>query len=341
MRHITIVGVDAAAETVECELADTGERLLLPLDDTFRSAAAGVFPPEASNSPAPAAHPGTDDVPSATTGTTGTARHAPGDVVHLRPRDIQDRVRMGATIDELVEISGYSHARIEAYAYPIVQERAARAEKNRLAHPLLADGPAVATVEDTTIAALAERGIDSELIAWDSWRLKSGNWVVQAAWPAGLSEDATAQWECVPDSHGGVAHPLNDEARVIGDPSLRRPLHAVNKNGTLTGGGELPHDPTARAQPFMIDRPVSLHTTTVEASGGDLRGGATVGARVDSGVGAGAGAGAAAPTGAGDDAGKDDFLMHPPADGGGKARGKHPTMPSWEDVLLGVRSPKD
>lgn len=355
MRHITIVGVDPESETVECEIADTGERLALPLDDTFRAAARGEFPADSSSTSvedddesasaadtdsAAAAAPSSPASSSTSTPKTGAARAADRrgakEGVRLRPRDIQDRVRMGATVDELVELTGYSPNRIEAFAYPILQERAARAEKNRLAHPLLGDGPAVETVEAKTLAALDARGIDADLVSWDSWRLKNGNWVVQASWPAGLSEDASAQWECVPDSHGGVAHPLDDEAAAIGDPSLRRPLQAVPQSDGHSGatGGyaapPLPHDPTSGSQPFMLGRPVAVHQPAQHQPTQPAHSAPTAST--------GAEPPQAQPTSDQDD---DDFLMHPPADGPAKPKGKHPTMPSWEDVLLGVRSPKE
>ncbi|MDX7526721.1 hypothetical protein SJ358_24335, partial [Enterobacter hormaechei] len=37
----------------------------------------------------------------------------------------------------------------------------------------------------------------------------------------------------------------------------------------------------------------------------------------------------------------DHFLQHPPADPERRTTRRHPTMPSWEDVLLGVRGKDD
>lgn len=430
MRHITIVGVDPESETVECEIAGSDERVLLPLDARLRAAARGEFlaagaaedldsgaaagadtgadadsaaaGPETADPVAPsaaatdiattdgAAADGTAAAhasPSATD-TAGADQPAPrADHVRLRPKEIQERVRMGATVDELVELTGFSRNRVEAFAYPILQERAARAEKARTAHPLLGDGPAVETVEDKTLASLEQRGIDAETVRWDAWKLKNGNWVLEASWPAGLSDDATATWECVPDSHGGVARPLDDEARAIGDPALRRGLESVDgsvppyQTGFPPQGGPqqafgghqghpghqphvsnlyavprhgghadqaLPHDPTTQPEPYVIGRPVDITQPRTAAPTPQSPAGS---APIEMGPGTGtAGArtgetGAAQPAeSAGPDAENredEDFLLHPPAEGPQKAKGKHPTMPSWEDVLLGVRSPKD
>ena len=462
MRKIAIVGVDTESETVECEIADTGEKLALPLDDTFRAAARGRFGDDsASNESAessaadsvgstaedesegeasgetssaakkstepstlphgpepslvgtsskttPANDGGDADTLAATSsrpdpgGKRPSARFTP-ERNSLRPKDLQARVRAGATVEELCELTGMSFTRVEAFAYPILQERGARAERARKAHPLLADGPSVDTVETMVIDSLEERGVDPELLRWDSWRLKSGNWTVQAKWPAGLSDDASALWEFVPDSHGGVAHPMDDEAVAIGDPELRKPLGIADESDagseadggrawprsfpasvTGIGGRRVPHDPSSQATPYVLGRPIELDPNAgrpgadaAQPSGAVAPSRERPGTRANERAGDRAGTmsgnpfaqGLVAPqttpeprdgrpsaeqqrpadqrptesSGAnGHENQDDDFLMHPPTEGGAhRAKGKHPTMPSWEDVLLGVRSPKD
>ena len=452
MRKIAIVGVDTESETVECEIAETGEKLALPLDDDFRAAARGHFGEEPASDEAsgPSAEDSTDSAGdgepsgenlSAAKGSTKPAtlpegpepslvgdtsdttpkndggdadtlaatssRPDPGgkrpsarftpERNTLRPKDLQARVRAGATVEELCELTGMSFTRVEAFAYPILQERGARAERARKAHPLLADGPSVDTVETMVIDSLEERGVDPELLRWDSWRLKSGNWTVQAKWPAGLSDDASALWEFVPDSHGGVAHPLDDEAVAIGDPELRKPLGVADEpetgpeagsepaggrawprsfpaSVTGIGGRRVPHDPSSESTPYVLGRPIELDPNAGYPGAGKqpADGGAPAGARPDTSANDRAGTmsgnpfaqGLVAPRTApetrnghaaaddqrpaasrgasGHENQDDDFLQHPPAEGGAhRAKGKHPTMPSWEDVLLGVRSPKD
>ena len=454
MRKIAIVGVDTESETVECEIADTGEKLALPLDDTLRAAAQGRFGDDKSESDASgetssaaensAEHSTlpegpepslvgsasttapTNDGGDADTLASTSSRPEPGgrrpsarftlERNALRPKDLQARVRAGATVEELCELTGMSFTRVEAFAYPILQERGARAERARNAHPLLADGPSVDTVETMVIDSLEERGVDPELLRWDSWLLKSGNWTVQATWPAGLSDDATALWEFVPDSHGGVAHPMDDEAVAIGDPELRKPLGLADDAeaepevgpdaGSAHGGGSqwprsfpasvtgiggrrVPHDPSSQSTPYVLGRPIELDpnagrpgAAAAQASGGGAAPGGRPGAQANERTGDRAGTmsgnpfaqGLVAPQtrphpeprngrppaeqqrptdqrpgGSGGANGRenhenqdDDFLKHPPTEGGAhRAKGKHPTMPSWEDVLLGVRSPKD
>lgn len=458
MRKIAIVGVDTESETVECEIADSGEKLALPLDDTFRAAARGRFGDDATadetdessaadstvgaseagieddplgetssaakDSTKPAALPDgpesslaassskpttpSDDGGDADTLASTSSRPDPGgkrpsarftpERNSLRPKDLQARVRAGATVEELCELTGMSFTRVEAFAYPILQERGARAERARKAHPLLADGPSVDTVESMVIDSLEERGVDPELLRWDSWRLKSGNWTVQAKWPAGLSDDASALWEFVPDSHGGVAHPLDDEAVAIGDPELRKPLGVADEPETgpeagsepaggrawprsfpasVTGIGarRVPHDPSSESTPYVLGRPIELDPNagypgarTTQPADGGAPAGARPGTSANDRAGTMSGnpfaQGLVAPQTAletrnghaeaddqrpaasrgasGHENQDDDFLQHPPTEGGAhRAKGKHPTMPSWEDVLLGVRSPKD
>ena len=78
----------------------------------------------------------------------------------LRPREIQDRVRAGASVDELVELTGMPARRIEPFAHPVLAERARIAELGRQSRPRRADGPAQLTLWEILATAFAARGLD-------------------------------------------------------------------------------------------------------------------------------------------------------------------------------------
>lgn len=303
MRKLRIVGVDTESSVVECEVPDSGEKFSLPLDDRLRAAARGEFVPGGGSGRTPV---------------TGT----------LRPREIQDRIRHGASPEEVAADAGVSLSRIQGFAVPVLLERANAADMARASHPVLPDGPALNTLADRVGAALDRRGVDPDLVVWDAWRDRSGGWVVRTSWPAGLSDDANATWSFVPDSHGGSARALDDEAENILDPArataLRSvssppplppgppPIRAVPAPATAAGSGS----PAASASPAGTG-PVAFRRS--ESTSGDTR---PAGMR----------------SGNDDD---EDFLQPTPTEPERRPSRRHPTMPSWEDVLLGVRGKDD
>ncbi len=46
----------------------------------------------------------------------------------LRPREIQARIRAGASVEQVAEQAGIPHAKVERFAYPVLLERARAAE---------------------------------------------------------------------------------------------------------------------------------------------------------------------------------------------------------------------
>lgn len=312
MRKLRIIGVDTESSLVECEVPDSGEKFSLPLDDRFRAAARGEFVAGDGPGRAPV---------------TGT----------LRPREIQDRIRHGASPEEVAADAGVSLSRIQGFAVPVLLERANAADMAKSSHPVLPDGPALNTLADRVGAALDRRGVDPDLVTWDAWRDRTGGWVVRTSWPAGLSDDASATWSFVPDSHGGSARALDDEAEHILDPSRATALRSVSAPAPLPPG-----PPPIRAVPAPSAAPSGS-----EASSGSAEDGA-VGPSDDPAGPEPRGSDEASASGepggaAGRSRGDDDeeFLQHTPTEPERRSSRRHPTMPSWEDVLLGVRGKDD
>lgn len=362
MRKLRIVGVDAESSLVECESPDSGEKFSLPLDDRFRAAARGEY----------IVTGGADRAP-----VTGT----------LRPREIQDRIRHGASPEDVARDAGVPLSRIEGFAIPVLLERSSAADLARAAHPVLSDGPSLDTLSDKVDAALDHRGIDPDLVKWDAWRDRSGGWVVAISWPAGLSDDARATWSFEPDSHGGSARALNEEAERILDPSRATALRTVSSPPPQPAGpppvrsvptlapsdrlGTRAEQPNAPFDQFgapasRSDEPAAPASSTpaavppaavtppgspaerrdAEHRNTERRDSArrnterldtpstSAGDKSDKST------KATEPTA--DDTADEDFLQPTPTEPERKPSSRrHPTMPSWEDVLLGVRSKED
>src|SRR5690606_33428986 len=144
----------------------------------------------------------------------------------MRPRDIQARIRAGASVEQVTAESGMPASRVERFAYPVLLERARAAELAQKAHPVRPDGPAVETLIEVVTAAFTERGHTLEFAEWDAWKDEKGFWVAQLQWQNGRSEIA-AHWRYQPDAHGGSVSPLDDPASDLIDPDFGRALRGL------------------------------------------------------------------------------------------------------------------
>jgi hypothetical protein len=198
MRELKVVGLDIDGKRIICETAESGDKFVLTPDDRLHAALNGekasVIPPKIEV-----------EVPTV-----------------LRPKDIQARIRAGASVEQVAEAAGESVSRVERFAHPVLLERSRAAELATASHPVLADGPTVMTLLETVTTALVSRGLDPEATAWDAWRNEDGRWTVQLTWKAGRSDNA-AHFRFTPGAHGGTATPFDDAAAELIDPHFSRP----------------------------------------------------------------------------------------------------------------------
>jgi len=134
----------------------------------------------------------------------------------LRPRDIQARIRAGESPEDVARAAGVPLERIEAFAAPVVAERDHVAGLAQM-HPVRRRGETTShrTLRNAVADALAARGIDSDAVAWDSWKLEDRRWRIRAAYP-GATGEAEALFTF--DQAGRFSVAANDEARaLVGD----------------------------------------------------------------------------------------------------------------------------
>jgi hypothetical protein len=201
MRKLKVVGLDVDGRSVICE-ADNGDKFIMVVDDRLRAAVRG------------------DKV-----GSSQTQIDIEVTTV-LTPKDIQAKIRSGASVEQVATAAGVPFERVERFAHPVLLERARAAELARAAHPVLADGPSVLTLLETVTTALVARGLDPDSTAWDAWRNEDNRWTVQLAWKAGRS-DNTAHFRFTPGAHGGTVTAFDDAAAELIDPDFARPLRSV------------------------------------------------------------------------------------------------------------------
>jgi len=292
VRALRVVGL-AEDGSVVCETEPAGdaevpERFTLKADDKLRAAARGDLP-----------RLGQIEIELES---------------QMRPREIQARIRAGASVEQVATVAGMPVERVDRFAYPILLERSRTAELAQRAHPVRDDGPDVRTLGEVVSATFGQRGADYSTAVWDSWRGEDGKWVVQLRWKAGRS-DNRAHWTFHPGAHGGTVTVLDEMAADLIDPATGKPLRTVRAITALAEQAlqlEEPVRPEARQpvrrpeQPLFdepaaeveqpVEPPAEPEVSEVEATGTTE----------------------AAPT--------------------RRGRNNRPIVPSWEDVLLGVRS---
>lgn len=163
----------------------------------------------------------------------------------LSPREIQARIRAGATTQEVADDAGLPIERVRRYEGPVLAEREHIAEQARGTR--VGRDVGAPTLGDLVTDRLAARGVDLASLAWDAARDASGPWVVLARFAVGDAEHE-ARWTFDPAKRTVVAD--EDEARWLSEteipdePVSRRHLAAV-RDVVFDFQGDVP---TLRAQ---------------------------------------------------------------------------------------------
>lgn len=359
MRALRVVGFDGVGDSgvVILEDLDRHERFTVPADERLRAAARGDI---------------------LRLGQMSTDLES-----QLRPREIQTRIRSGASVEQVAEAAGVPTERIERFAYPVLLERSRYSELAQQAHPVREDGPDVRTLGEVVAHTFGLRGQEYAQAQWDSWRGDDNKWVVTLSWSVGHS-DITARWTYHPGAHGGTVTALDEHATDLVDGQLARPPRRLGPVVDFSKPDEQPYEPGSRdAAPRDTPRETSSRTATDDlptpaapeparsasgqsASGrtaqhGAGRGGPQAPARGQQGP--ARGQAAAGRTGQPSPSKPDaeppaapslptaaspaDPEPQEPADEAQPAAGARsskrprkgkPVMPSWEDVLLGVKT---
>ena len=216
----------------------------------------------------------------------------------MSPREIQIRIRSGATVEELAEEIGVTEARIEPYAHPVLLERARIADLAKQSHPIRENGPAKLTLWEILATAFATRGHDLTTARWDAYKDATNQWIVRVDWKAGLS-DNYAEWTLnLHNTSNPTADPRTPVAADLIDPEFIQPVRTL----TSVGSSQEQYDD----ETDIFD----TVTTPEEEPDSESEAGAEV---------------------------TNDNVPEAEAEGPRNRRRKAVT-PHWEDVLLGVRA---
>ncbi|MGC3907491.1 septation protein SepH [Corynebacterium propinquum] len=292
----------------------------------------------------------------------------------MRPNQIQQRIRAGASAQELADEMGVDVSRVEPFAHPVILERERIAEMAKQAHPVRDGGPDRLTLWEVLATSFAARGHSLADAHWDAHRSVAGEpWTIEVTWTAGLSQNS-AQWlfHRHPTSADTV-EPRNPVAADLVDPDFIQPVRSVTSltrpqrvgddardayNAGFDGlisGDQLPEDELSAHKQRKRAGSHPLQTADTSRNAIDnpgSRSGDEEDTRDDIPVVAD-GDGTADETSdrtdrtdteqtngdpANDGQAQDnEFLQHPDSEAPKKRRRKA-TTPHWEDVLLGVRA---
>ncbi|MEU8674920.1 septation protein SepH [Streptomyces sp. NPDC048560] len=131
---------------------------------------------------------------------------------HLRPRDIQARIRAGASAEEVAQFAGIPVDRVRRFEGPVLAERAFMAERARKT-PVRRPGENVGPqLGEAVQERLLMRGADKETVQWDSWRRDDGTWEVLLVYRV-AGEPHSASWTYDPPRR--LVQAVDDEARSL------------------------------------------------------------------------------------------------------------------------------
>lgn len=132
---------------------------------------------------------------------------------HLRPRDIQARIRAGATAEEVAQLAGIPVDRVRRFEGPVLAERAFMAERARKT-PVRRPGENAAGPQlgEAVHERLLIRGAEKDTVQWDSWRRDDGTWEVLLVYRV-AGEPHSASWTYDPPRR--LVQAVDDEARSL------------------------------------------------------------------------------------------------------------------------------
>ncbi len=208
--------------------------------------------------------------------------------------------------------TGLPVARIERFAGPVLSERAHMAAAAREARPAGQAEDVSRTLAEIVDPRLNELEVDAETVEWDSWRRDDGVWMVQLGYDE-AGDRHTAEWTWDPvrrqlRSYGAAARALMAPPPVEPAEPAKPGRSSAPAESTSTGLRVVPPRP-AKASPPPAVPPVPA-VSEAEAQ--------SIGAH---------------PSGR--------SKKPQPAEDADDGQAKRGTVPSWDDIMFGIRRPDE
>jgi hypothetical protein len=167
MRQLRFVGPGKDVDHVVLETGDGDEQFVLYVDAAMRDAVRSDLPRLQPTAQPPLA---------------------------ISPREIQMRVRAGATPQEIADANEIALERVMRFAGAVLEERARVAHEARRGRARRSTSDAQSVVfGDAVDLRFSAHGIEPSSVAWDARRREDGQWVVSARWTED-DEACCAEW---------------------------------------------------------------------------------------------------------------------------------------------------
>lgn len=131
-------------------------------------------------------------------------------IEELSVREIQTRIRAGASVEDIAADTGMAVEKVERYSGPPLAEREFMVERAQSVMFRREDGSA--SLEDTVQHTLLSRGVDLDSLTWDAWKREDNLWCVVARYN-GSSGPVIATWTY--DNAGRTIVPVDPEGAIL------------------------------------------------------------------------------------------------------------------------------
>lgn len=182
----------------------------------------------------------------------------------LRPREIQARIRSGATAEDVAASSGLPLEHIRRFEGPVLTERAWVAQQAQSTEVRRPGGDI--PLGELVVERLDDEGVDPDDITWDAWRRDDGSWVVIATFPVAPNTHV-ATWTY--DSSSRTMTVVDDNAASLSAIDPDAPLHLTAARPTLTSVTAPPVEDTADDDTSVTVLPTWDRATAAEADSAD------------------------------------------------------------------------
>lgn len=153
----------------------------------------------------------------------------------LRPREIQARIRAGATAEDVAAASGLPVEHVRRFEGPVLTERAWVAQQAQATEVRRPGGDI--ELGDLVAERLNQEGVEPSDVSWDAWRRDDGLWVVIATFPIAPNTHV-ATWTF--DSSSRTMTVVDDNARALSSITGDVALDLVARRPALASVAPLP-----------------------------------------------------------------------------------------------------
>ena len=153
----------------------------------------------------------------------------------LSVKDIQRRLRLGESAQDIARDSGTSIEKIERFAGPILQERSFIIDQ---AHAIVIrrlPGQEPETLFEIVLGRLAPRDISEDDLAWNAWRHHDGTWSLSLSYP-NSDGHGDAIWEFDPTRRSITAQDENARWMMGDGPTSDRGITKIAEHSRPESG---------------------------------------------------------------------------------------------------------